>query len=214
MGEAPQAQGDRQASAYSDHQDSTKLINMDHSPGKNLRVEQSAPFYSQFDAFPHAPHAQHGTYPSYQSQQSMDRLSMSSMGLALPETFTSSTPTRGYSQPALLYGNGSLPSGMEYRPQALPYGSQGYPPNAPMHASMPPNHTHASLFASHYYYSSFGAPQAQGQPLTGYTTMSGPSYGKADSAGQHMLSQPHSSTSFHSPRTRRPMTFLNAARIR
>ncbi|THV86416.1 hypothetical protein D6D17_02643 [Aureobasidium pullulans] len=190
MGEAPQAQGDRQASAYSDHQDSTKLINMDHSPGKNLRDEQSAPFYSQFDAFPHAPHAQHGTYPSYQSQQSMDRLGMSSMGLALPETFTSSTPTRVFSQPAPPYANGSLPPGMEYRPQALPYGSQIYPPNVAMHASMPRTHMHASLFASHYYYNSYGAPQPPGQPLTGYATM--PPHGKADTTGQHMLSQPYS----------------------
>lgn len=202
MGEAPQAQGDRQASAYSNHQDSTKLINMDYSPAKNLRDEHSAPFYSQFDAFPHAPQAQHVTYSSYQPQQSMDRLDMSSMGHALPETFTSSTPTRVFSQPALPYGNGGLSSGMEYRPQALPYGSQGYPPNVAMHASMPPNHTHASLFASQYYYNSYGAPQHQGQPLTGYATMPGPSYGKTDSAGQHMLSQPHSSTSCRSPRKR------------
>ncbi|TIA45895.1 hypothetical protein D6C79_05374 [Aureobasidium pullulans] len=193
MGEAPQAQGDRQASAYSNHQDSLKLINMDYSPAKNLRDEHSAPFYSQLDAFPHAPQAQHVTYSSYQPQQSMDRLDMSSMGHALPETFTSSTPTRVFSQPALPYGNGGLSSGMEYRPQALPYGSQGYPPNVAMHASMPPNHTHASLFASQYYYSSYGAPQHQGQPLTGYATMPGPSYGKTDSAGQHMLSQPQSS---------------------
>lgn len=159
---------------------------MYHPPGQNPRNEQPAPPYSQFDALPHAQQAQYVTYSTDQPQQSMSRLGMSSMGHALPETFTSSTPTRGFPQLALPYGSGGLPLGVEYRPQALSSGLQGYLPNVAMHASMPPIPTHASLFASNYYYNSYGASQPSGQPLTGYAT-------------KHIFSHPHSGTSLRSP---------------
>lgn len=191
MGDAPQAPGDQQISAYPEHQTPIHTMEMEELQAKTLTApgerSNGAPFYSQFDAFPNVARApnQHGNpYAGYQPQQPVHRLDMSSLGSALPDAFTASTPLRGYSQqaPPIAHGMPVQQQNPNIRPQ---YASQPYPSNMTMHVHMPRVQAHSQPFGPHYYGSYTVAPSQMSmhshvQPVAGYPTIPGPSYGKPE----------------------------------